>query len=334
MQILADLEGDGATAETPSVAAEKNDIYHQYKAEQELGITWGDLLRNRTGKSGAGTLRRFMLGLGTQIIVQLSGVNATSYYLPIVLEQSLGMEEKKARLLTAANGIHYTFFSFLGMMLIDKWGRRGAMLFGKLSFIRRTLSKADLRYIGSSGCACCYLCLTVIIWKLQVGGGDTDALGAAAVSMVYIYYAFFGTGWQGTAWLYNTEINSLHMRMKGASASVAAQWAVNYMVVQITPIGIQNLQWKFYLIWVFFNWLSIPILYIFYPETSNRKLEDMDQLFHDGLRPLVFLDKEATSVRRPQRYVARDQEEMAIASGFKGKNDLSGGIEAKHLESI
>lgn len=62
--------------------------------------------------------------------------------------------------------------------------------------------------------------------------------GAASVSMIFLFYAFFGVGWQGTAWLYNTEINSLNMRMTGSSASVAAQWAVNYMVVQITPIGI------------------------------------------------------------------------------------------------
>lgn len=131
MEILADLEGNGATPQTPAVLAEKNDILHLFRAEKELGLSWWDLLTNRTGKSGAGTLRRFILGLGTQIIVQLSGVNATSYYLPIVLKQSLGYSATKARFLTALNGIPYTFFSFLGVLMIDKWGRRGAMLFGK-----------------------------------------------------------------------------------------------------------------------------------------------------------------------------------------------------------
>lgn len=226
------------------------------------------------------------------------------------------MDATKARLLTAINGIPYTFFSFAGMMMIDRWGRRGAMLF------------------GTCGSAVSYLILTVLIYKLQMSGDASDAkgLGIGAVSMIFIYYAFFGMGWQGTAWLYNTEINSLHMRMKGAAASVAAQWAVNYMVVQITPIGIANLHWKFYLIWVFFNWFSIPILYIFYPETANRKLEDVDQLFQDGLRTLVFLDREATSVKRPAKYALRDQEEIAIATGEKGAGVLENTVEANHHE--
>jgi hypothetical protein len=131
VQILADLEGNGATPQTPAVVAEKNDILHLFRAEKDLALSWWDLLTNHTGKSGAGTLRRFILGLGTQIIIQLSGVNATSYYLPIVLKESLGYSAIKARFSTTLNGISYTFFSFLGMLMIDRWGRRGAMLFGK-----------------------------------------------------------------------------------------------------------------------------------------------------------------------------------------------------------
>ncbi|RAK97956.1 general substrate transporter [Aspergillus ibericus CBS 121593] len=295
-QTLADVHGDNATPVHPAVL-------NAYRAERDNAVTWGDLLRNRTGDGGRGTLRRFCLGLGTQIIVQLSGVNATSYYLPTVLTASVGLPDKLARLLTAVNGIHYTFFSYLGMMLIDKWGRRGAMLFGTI------------------GCACCYLALAILIW---VGDSTTNSFrnhnyGAASVSMIFLYYAYFGTGWQGTAWLYNTEINSLHMRMKGASASVAAQWAINYMVVQVTPVGIQNLGWKFYLIWVFFNWASIPIIYCFYPETANRRLEDIDTVFKDGLRFWVFRDHEAVQVQRPERFIAMDlREEQTIVLDMKG----------------
>lgn len=128
--VLADLQGDGATEFTPVVVAERNEILRAYLAEKHSGITWSKFLRGNTGSTEIGTLRRFILGLGTQIIIQLSGINTTSYYLPTVLVQSVGLEEKFARLLTAVNSVHYIFFSWLGMMLIDKWGRRGAMLVG------------------------------------------------------------------------------------------------------------------------------------------------------------------------------------------------------------
>lgn len=311
-QILADVHGNNATTMSPEVVTEKNEIIKAYRAELENPVSWSDLLHNKTGDNNRGTLRRFCLGLGTQIIVQLSGVNATSYYLPTVLTASVGLPERLARLLTAVNGIHYTFFSYLGMMLIDKWGRRGAMLFGTI------------------GCSFCYLVLTVLIWAgtTTLNSELKHNTGAAAVSMIFLYYAFFGTGWQGTAWLYNTEINSLNMRMKGASASVAAQWAINYMVVQITPIGIQKLGWRFYLIWLFFNWASIPILYLFYPETSNRRLEDIDIVFKEGLRFWVFRDREAVQVQRPERFIAMDlQEEETIAREMKGD-------EVQHLDEV
>lgn len=63
--------------------------------------------------------------------------------------------------------------------------------------------------IGTSGCLVCYIILTVLI---RTGQYATDeglkyGVGAASVSMIFLFYAIFGAGWQGTAWLYNTEIN-------------------------------------------------------------------------------------------------------------------------------
>lgn len=131
--------------------------------------------------------------------------------------------------------------------------------------------------------------------------------------MIFVYYVFFGAGWQGTTWLYNTETNSLQMRMKGASASVAAQWPVNYMVVQFTPIGIENLRWPFYLIWLFcfLLWASIPVIYVLYPETANRRLEDMDHIFNDGLTVAAFRNKDTVMVRRPEKFTRMDEEHMS-----------------------
>ena len=54
------------------------------------------------------------------------------------------------------------------------------------------------------------------------------------------------------------------------------------MVVEITPIGIQSLHWKFYVIWTIFNASFVPIVYLFYPETADRTLEDVDRLFREN----------------------------------------------------
>lgn len=65
----------------------------------------------------------------------------------------------------------------------------------------------------------------------------------------------------------------------------------NFIVVEITPIGISSLGWKFYIIWTVFNGAFVPLVYLFYPETAGRTLEDIDRYFMDHDNIFVFKDK-------------------------------------------
>ena len=47
----------------------------------------------------------------------------------------------------------------------------------------------------------------------------------------------------------------------------------------ITPIGLANLNYKFYIIWAVFGFAFMVICYLFYPETARKSLEEMDSLF-------------------------------------------------------
>ncbi|KAM0554936.1 hypothetical protein ACHAPJ_006672 [Fusarium lateritium] len=60
----------------------------------------------------------------------------------------------------------------------------------------------------------------------------------------------------------------------------------NFTVVMITPVIINRLQWKAYLIFMVTNFLFVPIFYFIYPETSNFKLEDIDLVFSQGGNPV------------------------------------------------
>lgn len=51
------------------------------------------------------------------------------------------------------------------------------------------------------------------------------------------------------------------------------------MIVQITPIAIQNIGWKTYIIFAVLNALWVPIIYLFFPETKGLELEAIDRLF-------------------------------------------------------
>ncbi len=51
-------------------------------------------------------------------------------------------------------------------------------------------------------------------------------------------------------------------------------------------------------------------VYLFYPETAGRTLEDLDRYFAGDAPLLVFRDKEVISSVRPQKYIENEKEEV------------------------
>jgi len=61
--------------------------------------------------------------------------------------------------------------------------------------------------------------------------------------------------------------------------SVSAHWLWNFFIVMISPVLITRIGWCTYLIFMVLLALFIPIIYFFYPETSELSLEDIDLIF-------------------------------------------------------
>jgi hypothetical protein len=307
-QILADIEDCGI--DDPYVTTEVKDIVYAVNYEREHGVRWRDLLRGRTGdQKGTSTIRRLFLGAGTQAMQQLAGINVTSYYLPTVLIQSVGLDEKLARLLAACNSVSYLLFSLIAIPNVERWGRRKLMMY------------------AAAGQCFCYLMITILLrYANDATYAHTKEVGSASIAFFFLYYVFFGIGWQGVPWLYPTEINSLSMRTKGAALGTASNWIFNFMVVEITPPGIAKLGWQFYIIWTVFNASFVPIVYFFYPETAGRTLEDIDRLFRENHDVFIFRDKDAISPRRPQQYIVDEQDDVRRHSVAKKNGTKQGGM--------
>ncbi|KAF3009495.1 hypothetical protein E8E13_003424 [Curvularia kusanoi] len=293
-RILADLEA--TDVDDPFIIAQSKDIQWAVQYEKDHAVRWRDLLRGRTGdQAGTHTIRRVVLGMGTQAMQQLSGINVTSYYLPTVLIESVGLSNTLARLLAACNSVSYLLFSLIGIPNVERWGRRKMMMY------------------AAAGQFFCYCIITVCIRyneDTSLSPARNTQWAKGSIAFFFLYYVFFGIGWQGVPWLYPTEINSMAMRTKGAALGTATNWIFNFMVVEITPPGIRSLGWRFYIIWCVFNFAFIPIVYFFYPETAGRTLEDLDRYFAGDAPLLVFRDKEVISSKRPQEYIENEKAEV------------------------
>lgn len=294
--ILADIEG--TEIEDPYVQTELNEIKWAAEYERTHKVRIRDLLRGKQGsEGGTSALRRLLLGMGAQAMQQLSGINVTSYYLPTVLIKSVGFTNRMARLLAACNSVSYLLFSLIGIPNVERWGRRKMLMY------------------AAAGQCFCYLIITILLrFNEKPGYPHATQVASASVAFFFLYYVFFGIGFQGVPWLYPAEINSLSMRQKGTALGTATNWIFNFMVVEITQIGIENLGWKFYIIWTILNGSFVPLVYFFYVETAGRTLEDIDMYFREHSNVIVFRDKLATSSKRPQEYIERENTEVRRAS--------------------
>jgi len=308
-RILADLENK--EVDDPQIVANRQEILYSVEYERKNAIRWRDLMVGRT-KAGTKAVRRLLLGAGSQAMqqvspshvntpspiestntVQFGGINVMSYYLPTLLISSVGLPDKMARLIAAVSAIVYLIASAIAAPLVERCGRRMMMM----------VSTA-IQFFA-------FLMMTILLYYAQKPGfAGQHKAAQATVVWFFVYYIGFGLGMLGIPWLYPTEINSLPMRTKGAAVATATDWITNFVVVEITPIGLQKLGWKFYIIFTVLNAAFLPILYLFYPETSDRKLEDLDAYYRENPPLIVIRDKDSISIKRPAKYVEMEQQDL------------------------
>jgi hypothetical protein len=75
------------------------------------------------------------------------------------------------------------------------------------------------------------------------------------------------------------EYAPLAIRTKAAALATASNWIFTFLVVEITPVSIANIQWRTYIYFSVFNFCFIPLIYFLSPETRNLSLEQIDKLF-------------------------------------------------------
>lgn len=226
-------------------------IQQNVEHEMSMGkITISSLLK----RDRLHTTRRILLGAGTQFMQQWCGINAILYYLPVVFA-SLGLDRNLSIILSCCNAMNLMISTCFGALYVERAGRKKMMFWGA---------------IGQS------LCYAFVAIGLALGGKQWEAV---AVTFVFGFMTAFGLSWIAVPWMYPAEINTQRMRIAGAGIATATNWITNYAVVLITPIGIANIGWRYYILYAVLNASFVPIVQLFYVETAGKSLEDIDRLF-------------------------------------------------------
>lgn len=77
-----------------------------------------------------------------------------------------------------------------------------------------------------------------------------------------------------------------------------------------------------------------PVVYFFYPETANRTLEDMDEIFINNPSAFVFTNRDATQSKRPQVFVEAEAARIAQSANYSSQDAGFSGNEKSGNEKV
>ncbi|EMG50229.1 STL1 Sugar transporter STL1 [Candida maltosa Xu316] len=223
---------------------------------------------NRTDKNQSGFkdlftggktahFQRMLIGSSTQFFQQFTGCNAAIYYSTLLFYETV-FHHSKYRLSLILGGVFATIYAIAtipSFFLIDTLGRRKLFL------------------IGAIGQGCSF----IISFACLIDPTEQNAKGAAVG--IYLFIVFFAFTILPLPWIYPPEINPLRTRTTASAVSTCTNWLTNFAVVMFTPAFISTSGWGCYLFFAIMNFIFVPIIFFFYPETAGRSLEEIDIIF-------------------------------------------------------
>ena len=201
------------------------------------------------------------VGIGVALFQQISGVNVVMFY-DSSLWKMVGLTEQQALSATLVRTAMSLIATIIGMLLIDRIGRR------------------RLLRIGSA-----WMAAFLLIIALGFGVGNTGTHGELQLTGMwpwvviggsYVFFFIFSATWGIAMWVVIGEVFPNSIRALSVALATAANWVGNFLITTTFPpmrdsIGLSIT----YVLYAAMAVLSYVFVRKFLPETNGVELEDM-----------------------------------------------------------
>ncbi|KAF4974832.1 hypothetical protein FZEAL_8293 [Fusarium zealandicum] len=204
--------------------------------------------------------RRLICVLGMACFGQISGNSLSSYYLPAMLFNAGIRDEHKVLALNGINPVLCFFGAILGARLTDVIGRRPLLL---CSIVL---------------CSCCFAIITGTS-KLSLDEPSNTAAANTTVAFIFIFGIIFSFGWTPLQSAYIAECLSTDIRAKGTAIGNFASSCASAIIQYSSAPAFEDITYHFYLVFVFWDLFEAVFIYFFFPETKDRTLEELSEVF-------------------------------------------------------
>lgn len=266
LEVLANLRADGNKSD-PAVLAEYKEIQDAITFDRTLAArSYMELFRQPA-------LRRVFLGMTLQSWSQLTGMNVAMYYIVFIF-QGAGITGNANLQASSIQYVLNVVMTIPAILFIDKWGRRPVLLIGSMFMALWMFLIGGL--MGKYGEPALLGENTTTTWAIR----NNDAASHAVIACSYLFVCSFAISWGPVSWTYPAEIYPLRIRSKAVSLSTASNWAFNFALAYAVPPLLESIQFRTYFIFGAFCVAMTVHVFLMFPETKGRTLEEMDELFN------------------------------------------------------
>jgi MFS transporter, SP family, arabinose:H+ symporter len=235
VQVLQRIQSDASVS---VIAAEADEIM-ALSTEKVSGRFWTRQLR-----------KPITLAILIAFFNQLSGINAILYFAPRIFELT-GLGAKAALLQSVGIGLTNLVFTFVGLWLIDRLGRRTLLFLGSFG------------YIAS---------LSLVAWAFFMQHYSI------VPACIFAFIAAHAIGQGAVIWVFISEIFPNRHRAEGQSLGSFTHWIFAALLTTFFPKMVSSLP-PGYVFLFFTGMMCLQLLWVkaMVPETKNVPLEELQK---------------------------------------------------------
>lgn len=189
-----------------------------------------------------------ILAFGIAFFNQFSGINAILYYAKRIFTQA-GLGEDAVLLSTVGIGLANLIFTILGVILIDRLGRKQLMFVGSVGYII-TLTATSLAFYNH--------------WVFIIPAS------------LFLFIGVHAIGQGAVIWVFISEIFPNHLRSKGQAFGTSVHWLLAAIIPAFVPLLFASIgPGAVFAIFAGFMMLQLLFVAFLMPETKGVSLEDL-----------------------------------------------------------
>jgi len=254
-KILAKYHGEGS-ADHPMVQLQLKEMVSQIGLNDSDKRWWDyrELYNTHSAR------RRLICVIGMGCFGQISGNSLSSYYLPAMLKNAGITNEKTVLMLNGINPAISFLGAVLGARLTDRIGRRPLLIYSLLF---------------------CSMCFAIITGTSKMSTDDPTKTAAAntTVAFIFIFGIVFSFGWTPLQSMYIAETLPTSTRAKGTAVGNFSSSVASTIIAYSSGPAFLEIKYYFYLVFVFWDLFEVAIIYFYFPETKDRTLEELAEVF-------------------------------------------------------